>query len=180
MGVWNRRYNNCGNRNLPGHPLRAIFAKKYLTVIIFCVLIHIVREIAQNLHLVSAKHTLRRDKMALKKISDDDRYEGFMDLVQNNYLEGVVECERVTGLTDNGKERGTIGIRTRNSVGLKLDGVQFEGRAGDLVGVNITGATRVLLGCKGKLVSLKFEGFGPAKPGQKPFHRWEICVDDGT
>jgi hypothetical protein len=118
--------------------------------------------------------------MALKKIENEDRFVGFMVLKEGNRLQGILEPERITGQTDNGKERGNLAFRvTVAGTLISLDKAESTANVGDLVGVSITGATRVLMGAAGKEAALTFLGYGKAKPNQKPYHQFQVELDDG-
>lgn len=116
--------------------------------------------------------------MAYQKVeTNQNRFEGFFEYEEGNVIEGdVVNCV-ITGKTDNGKEKGLVGIRLCNPCRATLDDKEFVASPGQLIALSITAATRILIGTEGKRVRCTFNEFKKTQKGT--YHDWTIEIDDG-
>jgi hypothetical protein len=116
----------------------------------------------------------------LKKVQDPHALAGFLVLEEGNRVEGFLQEPRVSGVNDKNEARGSLIFQTTEpGTKISLDNVVSVAAVGDFVGVTISSATRVLMAEIGKLAAVTFVGFGKAKPGQKPYQRYIIELDDG-
>lgn len=105
------------------------------------------------------------------------RFDGFFDYQPGNVIEGIVRAEIVTGVSDNGKERGFIAIELTEKCLALIDDKPFDAEVGQLIAISITSATRVLIGLANKQAQVRctFNGFSPANDKKKkPFQDWKI------
>jgi hypothetical protein len=116
--------------------------------------------------------------MAFRKVeSIEKKFHGFFDYIDGNVIEGIVKHVSINGKTDNGADKGYVGIELTVGCKAKVDDVEFDAEPGQCIALSITSATRILIGTEGKLVRCTFNGFKQTAKGR--FHDWTVEIDDG-
>jgi len=116
--------------------------------------------------------------MAFREVSRT-HFDCFFAYNEGNVVEGTVSSIELTGVNDNGSERGFAVLNlTKEGIGRKGDD-DVKVAVGRMLAVALTAATRKLIGTEGKLVRLTFLGFKKTKKDNK-FQDWKIEIDDGT
>jgi hypothetical protein len=116
--------------------------------------------------------------MAFQTVSSiEKKFVGFFDYIPENVITGTVKHVSINGKTENGKDKGYIGIQILRPCKAKVDDQEFVAQIGDCIALSITSATRILIGTEDKLVRCTFNGFKQTEKGR--FHDWTIEIDDG-
>jgi hypothetical protein len=116
--------------------------------------------------------------MAYRKIETrEQKFNGFFEYEPGNVIEGQVTDTVITGKTDNGKEKGYVGVKLIRPCLAGKDDVKFTAEVGQVIALSITSATRVLIGTEGKQVRCTFNGFKSTEKGK--YHDWTVEIDDG-